>query len=98
MHDEVAARDRAAALAFVDGVRGAYATVVACYDSDQLAELSDGLAVDTHEILDQQQKLDRVVEESNRQVVRMIELVNRWMEFQQVGCSLSVEEIVEEQL
>ncbi|MCK5066846.1 MAG: hypothetical protein KAR16_05385 [Bacteroidales bacterium] len=45
---------------------------------------------------DQQQKLDRVVEESNMQVARMIDLVNRWMEFQQVGFSLTVEEIMEE--
>ncbi|TFH23022.1 MAG: hypothetical protein E4H10_12795 [Bacteroidia bacterium] len=45
---------------------------------------------------DQQKKLDRVVEESNGQVARMIDLVNRWMELQKVGLSLSVEEIMEE--
>jgi hypothetical protein len=45
---------------------------------------------------DQKQKLDNVVKESNRQVARMVDLVNRWMEFQQVDCSLSVEEIMEE--
>jgi hypothetical protein len=46
--------------------------------------------------VDQQQKLGRVVEESNKQVVKMIDLVNRWLEFQQTGVSISVEEIMEE--
>jgi hypothetical protein len=45
----------------------------------------------------QQRKLDRVIEESNRQVSKMVELLNRWLQFQQVEISLSVEEIMEEQ-
>ncbi|MCK4881245.1 MAG: PHP domain-containing protein [Bacteroidales bacterium] len=45
---------------------------------------------------EQQQKLDGVVKESNNQVVKMIDLVNRWLEFQQAGISLSVEEIMKE--
>ena len=45
---------------------------------------------------EQQQKLDGVVKESNNQVVKMIDLVNRWLEFQQAGISLSVEGIMEE--
>lgn len=44
----------------------------------------------------QQEKMKRVVEESNRQVSRMIELVNQWMNKQQVELNLSVEEIMEE--
>jgi len=44
----------------------------------------------------QQEKLDRVVKESNKQVVKMVDLVNRWLEFQQTGLSISVEEIIEE--
>jgi len=44
----------------------------------------------------QQEKLDRAVMESNKQVARMIDLVNRWLEFQQVHISLSVNEIMEE--
>lgn len=44
---------------------------------------------------DRQKKLDRVVEESNKQVGRMIDLVNRWMEFQRVGFTISMEEIME---
>ncbi len=42
----------------------------------------------------QQQKLDGVVRESNMQVASMIDLLNRWLEFQQTGISLSVEEIM----
>jgi hypothetical protein len=42
----------------------------------------------------QQEEMNRVVEESNKQVARMIELVNRWMEFQRVGLRISVEEIM----
>ena len=42
----------------------------------------------------QQEQMNRVVEESNRQVARMIELVNRWMEFQRVDLRISVEEIM----
>jgi hypothetical protein len=45
---------------------------------------------------DLQKKLNRVVEESNRQVGQMIDLVNRWMEKQQVGFTISVEEIMTE--
>lgn len=45
---------------------------------------------------DQQGKLDRVVEESNKQVGQMIDLVNSWFEKQEVGLSLSVEEIMEQ--
>ena len=44
----------------------------------------------------QQQKLDSVVEESNRQVKQMIDLLNRWLQLQQVDLSLSVEEIMKE--
>jgi len=44
----------------------------------------------------QQKKLTMVVEESNRQVANMVDLVNRWMEYQQVEIRLSVEEIMEE--
>ncbi|MEA3462481.1 MAG: hypothetical protein U9R49_11420 [Bacteroidota bacterium] len=44
----------------------------------------------------QQQKLDAVVRESNKQVAGMIDLLNRWMEFQQAGISLSVDEIMKE--
>lgn len=44
----------------------------------------------------QQQKLDAVVRESNKQVASMIDLLNRWMEFQQTGISLSVDEIMKE--
>lgn len=44
----------------------------------------------------QQQKLDRVVAESNRQVEEMIELLNRWLKEQGTGLSLSVEEIMEQ--
>lgn len=46
--------------------------------------------------LKQQEKMEGVVEESNRQVGRMIELVNGWMEKQQVELTLSVEEIMQE--
>jgi hypothetical protein len=45
----------------------------------------------------QQEKLDRVVRESNLQVTKMIDLVNRWLEFQQCGISISVDEIMEKQ-
>jgi hypothetical protein len=44
----------------------------------------------------QQEQLKKVVEESNSQVARMIDLVNRWLEYQQVDIRLSVEEIMEE--
>lgn len=45
---------------------------------------------------DQQEKLDGVVKESNIQVAKMIDLLNRWLEFQQAGFSLSVDEIMKE--
>lgn len=45
---------------------------------------------------DQQDKLDRVVEESNKQVVQMIDLVNSWFETQDLGFFLSVDEIMEQ--
>lgn len=44
----------------------------------------------------QQEKLDGVIRESNRQVEKMIELLNRWLQFQQVDISLKVEEIMQE--
>jgi hypothetical protein len=44
----------------------------------------------------QKEKLEKVVEESNSQVAGMIDLVNRWMEYQQVDIRLAVEEIMEE--
>jgi hypothetical protein len=44
----------------------------------------------------QQQKLDRVLKESNNQVAKMIDLLNKWLEFQRVDISLSVKEIIEE--
>ena len=43
----------------------------------------------------QQRKLDRIVEESNKQVASMIELLNRWLSFQDTGIQVSVEEIME---
>jgi len=42
----------------------------------------------------QQNRLDRVVEESNKQVGKMVDRVNRWMEFQGVDIRISVEEIM----
>jgi hypothetical protein len=44
----------------------------------------------------QQQKLDGVVKESNIQVAKMVDLLNRWLTHQQVEISLSVEEIMKE--
>jgi hypothetical protein len=55
-----------------------------------------GLAFPSILPLEQQQKLDKVVEESNKQVTKMIDLLNRWLEFQRVDISLSVKEILEE--
>ncbi|MCK5691332.1 MAG: hypothetical protein KAI08_00745 [Bacteroidales bacterium] len=55
-----------------------------------------GLAYPSILPVNQQEKLDQVVMESNNQVARMIDLVNRWLEFQQVHISLSVNEIMEE--
>jgi hypothetical protein len=40
----------------------------------------------------QQQKLDRVVRESNRQVSEMIRLLNRWLESRGTGIKISVDE------
>jgi hypothetical protein len=45
---------------------------------------------------ERKRKLDRVLEESNRQVAAMIDLVNKWLEFQQTGISLSVKKVMEE--
>jgi hypothetical protein len=45
---------------------------------------------------DQQQKLHQVVEESNKQVGQMIDLVNRWMEYQRVGFRISAKEITDQ--
>jgi hypothetical protein len=55
-----------------------------------------GLAYPSILPVNQQEKLDRIVMESNKQVEKMIDLVNRWLEFQQVHISLSVKEIIEE--
>jgi hypothetical protein len=55
-----------------------------------------GLAYPSILPVNQQEKLDRIVMESNSQVARMIDLVNRWLEFQQVHISLSMKEIMEE--
>ncbi len=55
-----------------------------------------GLAFPSILPLEQQQKLDRVLKESNSQVAKMIDLLNRWLEFQRVDISLSVKEIIEE--
>jgi hypothetical protein len=43
----------------------------------------------------QKKKMNQIVSESNRQVAGMIDLLNRWLEFQQTGISISVEEIME---
>ena len=56
-----------------------------------------GLAFPSILPANQQKKLDGVVKESNKQVAKMVDLVNRWLEFQQAGISLSVEEIMKEQ-
>ena len=45
----------------------------------------------------QQDKLDRVVAESNRQVTQMIDLLNGWLTARDTGISLSVKEIMEDQ-
>lgn len=55
-----------------------------------------GLAFPSILPVGQQQKLNRVLKESNSQVAKMIELVNRWLKFQQVDISLSMKEIMEE--
>jgi len=55
-----------------------------------------GLAFPSILPLEQQEKLDRVLKESNSQVAKMIDLLNRWLEFQRVDISLSVTEILEE--
>lgn len=55
-----------------------------------------GLAFPSILPLEQQQKLDRVLKESNIQVAKMIDLLNRWLEFQRVDISLSVAEIIED--
>jgi hypothetical protein len=55
-----------------------------------------GLAFPSVLPVKQQQKLDRVVSESNHQVAQMIDLLNRWLEYHQTGISLSMEEIMKE--
>jgi len=55
-----------------------------------------GLAFPSILSAEQQQKLDRVLMESNSQVAKMIDLLNRWLEVQRVDISLSVKEILEE--
>ena len=45
---------------------------------------------------EQKKKLERVVLESNRQVEKMVDLLNRWLEYQRTGISLSVDEIFRE--
>ncbi len=45
----------------------------------------------------QKEMLDSVVKESNIQVAKMIDLLNRWLEFQRVDIVLSVKDIMEEQ-
>ena len=55
-----------------------------------------GLAFPSILPIEQQQKLDRVLKESNNQVAKMIDLLNKWLEFQRVDISLSVKEIMEE--
>jgi hypothetical protein len=42
----------------------------------------------------QQEKLDRIVRESNRQVTNMIDLLNRWLEFHGTGITISVDEVM----
>ena len=44
----------------------------------------------------QKKKLEAVVKESNRQVTKMVDLLNRWLEYQRTGISLSVDEIFRE--
>lgn len=53
-----------------------------------------GLAFPFSLPVDQQEKLDRVIGESNRQVARMIGLLNRWLTEQGAGVNLTVEEIM----
>lgn len=55
-----------------------------------------GLAFPSILPTEQKQKLDQVVEESNNQVAKMIDLLNRWLEYQQTGISLSVKEVMDE--
>jgi hypothetical protein len=44
----------------------------------------------------QKKKLEGVVLESNRQVAKMVDLLNRWLEYQRTGIALSVDEIFRE--
>jgi len=55
-----------------------------------------GLAYPSILPANQKEKLDEVIKESNIQVAKMIDLLNRWLEFQQAGISLSVEEIMKD--
>ena len=54
-----------------------------------------GLAYPVNLPEDQQKKLERVVEESNRQVAEMIDLLNGWLFKQGVEITLSVDEIMQ---
>jgi hypothetical protein len=54
-----------------------------------------GLAYPVHLSGEMQEKLERVIGESNRQVEQMVSLLNSWLTGQGVGCSLSVEEIMQ---
>ena len=54
-----------------------------------------GLAFPSILLGEMQNKLDRVVKESNNQVARMIVLLNRWLESRGTGLSLSVKEIMD---
>ena len=55
-----------------------------------------GLAFPSLLLPGQQRILDGVVRESNKQVEKMIDLLNRWLEFQSSGIRISVEEIRKE--
>ena len=55
-----------------------------------------GLAIPVNLPLHQQEKLDRVIKESNRQVSRMIKLLNEWFHSHQVAIRLTVDEIMEQ--
>ena len=54
-----------------------------------------GLSVPSVVPAGQQDKLNSVVAESNKQVSKMVELLNQWLGEQETGLSLSVEEIME---
>jgi hypothetical protein len=52
-----------------------------------------GLAFPSILPAEQKKKLEGVVRESNRQIEKMVDLLNRWLEYQRTGISLSVDEI-----